>query len=163
MSSCKVNIYGEIHSDRDEVQRIYSEIDKFKPDVLLHELLYEDICLSRDVIKDRLTDCKIGSLCDPRFNKDIYEYGYTNNIPLIGIDKENTNGSIKEKFLSREEHMLLSIESYMKKYSRIAVVVGDTHIRTKRSIALGESSIIYRTLHHNPNIKFIRSSNVELI
>lgn len=162
MSGCKVNIYGEIHSDRNEVNRIYNEINKFNPDVLLHELLYEDVCLTREAIKKRISDCRIGNLCDPRFNRDVYEYGYDNNIPIIGIDKENAEGSVNEKFRVRERHMLEKIEEAMKKYKRIAVVVGDTHIRTKRSATLGAPSVIYTELRYNPNIKFIRSSHVEL-
>lgn len=114
----KIIIFGEDHRDISEVKEISEKIKKIKPDYILHELLYNDICLNKKEIKNRLNNCKEGNYCDPRLNKDIYELGYEENIPLIGIDLDLKNLqklSIRKQFEKREKNMVKKINQYKNK------------------------------------------------
>lgn len=146
----KLYFFGEDHSKLKEIAKIDAKIVKLKPDYLLHELLYADMALTKEVIEQRLLHCKEGGLCDPRLNKDIYELGLANNIKLVGIDLD-VNGlthlPLAEQFKRRERHMVKMIEKYRLK-GTVCVVVGDAHLRTERSIELGEPSLIPQIFGH---------------
>lgn len=131
-------IYGENHNSQKEIRKINNRIQLRKPDFILHELLYEDEVLNKKQALNRLANCKKGSLCDPRLNKDLYQLAFDLEIPVIGIDLEvDTNLSLKDKFKLRETHMIKMINKYHKK-GNIIVVVGDTHLRTIKTKILGE-------------------------
>lgn len=152
-------IYGENHSNQKEIRKINNQIRLRKPDFILHELLYEDKVLTKAQVLNRLANCKEGSLCDPRLNKDLYQLAFDLEIPMIGIDLEvDTNLSLKDKFKLRETHMVKMINKYNKK-GDILVVVGDTHLRTIKTKTLGEP------LLHNAfkdKAKIIRSKFPEI-
>lgn len=122
-------IFGENHTKPKEIKHINNLIQKLKPDYVLHELLYNDVCKNKDIAKQRLQNCKNGELCDPRLNKDLYKLCYKTNIPFIGIDRK-PSGTFEE----REKVMINIIKKYIKKGKKkngiIVVVVGDTHLRT---------------------------------
>lgn len=86
----KLYFFGEDHSKLKEIAKIDAKIVRLKPDYLLHELLYADLALTKEVIEQRLHHCKEGGICDPRLNKDIYELGLTHDIKLVGIDHDRS-------------------------------------------------------------------------
>jgi hypothetical protein len=142
----KLYILGEDHNSLKEIARINERIKAIKPDYLLHELLYTDLCLTREEIKQRLDACSEGGICDPRLNKDIYELGYAENIPLVGIDLDLSGSArmtLRKQFELREKQMVKMIEQYRTK-GTVVVVVGDAHLRTQSTTELGQSSPIPR-------------------
>lgn len=151
-------ILGENHGNTEEWKSYQDLIKQFKPEFLLHELLYSDVALDKSTILDRLSKCNKEHLCET-FNKHIYQFAYDNDIKLIGIDLENIPNSNtlsdKEKFEVREKHMLDMIEKYDNK--RIVVIVGDTHLRNRISNQLGNVSPIYGYYKNNPNALILRS------
>lgn len=141
----RIIIFGENHGNDKERLYYYDIIKQFKPEYLLHELLYEDISLTSSVIQDRLNKCDKENLCDSRYNKDIYEFGLKSNIKLVGIDINDIPNakqlSTRDKFKIREAHMIKIIDRYSG--SKICVVVGDTHLRKIETKELGSVSPIY--------------------
>lgn len=149
-------VFGEIHNNTASVKNINNEIRKIKPDFILHELLYDDKCLTQIEVSNRLNNCSIGGKCDPRINKDIYQLGYDLKAKLIGIDLDIAYPKrlkIGEQFRRRESHMLRLIEQYCLEDSdlKIVIVVGDTHLRSKVSKDLGSSSVLSRFFSNNKN------------
>lgn len=124
-----IYIFGERHYDVNNRNKIRKQIEAIMPEYLLHELLYEDICLTKEEIKSRLKNCKSGELCDPRLNDDLYRLGLLLDLKLVGIDIEviGNSLSIEEKHKIRETHMVSTIKKYEDK--EIVVVVGDDHLR----------------------------------
>lgn len=132
----KIIIYGENHTKRDEVNRIRKAIVEFKPDVILHELYWEE---------------------EEYFSKHLP------NTLLLPLENEvvSDNNSMEEKFSEREQSMLENLEEVTDKYNRIAVVVGDTHLRTVETKELGKVSPINYWASLN-DAKIIRSSYPEI-
>lgn len=152
-------IYGENHNNRKEINKINKQLLLQKPDFILHELLYEDRVLNKKQALNRLNNCKEGSLCDPRLNKDLYQLAFDSEIPIIGIDLEvDNNLFLKDKFKLRETHMIKMINKYYKK-GNIIVVVGDTHLRTIKTKILGEP-LLHNTFKNKA--KIIRSKFPEI-
>lgn len=153
-------IYGENHSDKKEIRKINKQIRLRKPDFILHELLYEDRVLNKKQALNRLNNCKEGSVCDPRLNKDLYQLAFDLEIPIIGIDLKikNNNLSLKDKFKLREHHMMEMIYKYHRK-GNIIVIVGDTHLRTIKTKILGEP-FLHNIFKNKAEI--IRSSSPEI-
>lgn len=140
----RLHIFGEDHNSLAEIARIELRIKEIRPEYLLHELLHQDICLSRDEIKSRLADCEEGNLCDPRLNKDIYQLGHYLNMKLVGIDLDmegKERMTLRNQFEKRENHMVSLIEKYRLK-GTVVVVVGDAHLRTEPSQQLGRPSFL---------------------
>jgi hypothetical protein len=162
-SQNKIYIFGESHYNKKSKNLINDKIKQLKPDFLLHELLYEDRAITKKEIKNRLDNSGINKICDPRLNKDIYELGYKYDIPLIGIDLGNLQDdlSLKEKFKIREKNMVNIIHEF---YNRglIMVVVGDTHLRTKKTKELGDISLIQKEFKNDTKVEIIRSGEGEI-
>lgn len=157
-----VVIFGENHTSHTDVEGINYSIRKMEPVVIAHELLYNDDVTGQAAIKDRLRYCRRGDLCDPNLNQDIYQLGYDLDVRLVGIDTHVGNGSKLQKMRLREEHMLVKIQALMEHYpdGRIAVVVGDTHLRGMTK-AMGTESIL-QTLKGNKRVSIKRSPNAEV-
>ena len=64
---------------------------------------------------------------------------------------------LKEQFKNREEAMAKNIEVALKKYKKIVIVVGDTHLRTIDTPELGPKSPFY-----NRDYTIIRSKYKEI-
>lgn len=115
-SKSEIIVFGENHFKFDEVSRIRQAIVDFNPDVIAHELFWEE----ESYFKQRLSDTKV-----------------------VPLEKEvGTFVDMKSQFKSRERSMISHLNRYHKKYSRIAVVVGDTHLRTIETEELGKKSPI---------------------
>lgn len=127
---------------------IQQAIREIGPTLLMHELLYEDVCMKKHEIEQRLRMRRNGGLCDPRINQDIYELGLEMDLKLVGIDSNDPTIYRKPpnvQFSIREAHMLRVIKKYVDvdyyaKPTAIVIVVGDTHLREKFSKELGNGS-----------------------
>lgn len=141
----KLIIFGENHNVKKEIRYINNFIKKLKPNIILHELAYDDIVLDTATARNRIKNCKINDKCDPRLNKDVYKLAYQLKVPLIGIDKTVQHLlPLHKKFEIRENHMIKMIKKYQN-YGRIVIVViGDTHLRTIKTKELGNESKIYK-------------------
>lgn len=137
-----IYVFGEAHNNPENVAYINAKIREIKPTVILHELLYSDQALTADVIKQRLRQCKVGGVCDPRLNKDIYELGLEIGTALIGIDTVVRDTDLKRQFKKRETYMLEQIRKYLGSTHNVVVVVGDIHLREQSSLMLGEPSVL---------------------
>lgn len=85
-SKIRILILGESHYNYKEISEYNKIIKKFNPDFYLHELVYENICLNKPTLYDRIKNVDKENLCDSEINLDIYKFAYHNNYKLIGID-----------------------------------------------------------------------------
>jgi len=132
----KIVLYGENHSDSDEVESIRERVIKLNPDVILHELYWEDKEFYNSVLPD------------------------TEVIPLE--DEVENNDDLISQFKKREASMIDHLDSVINKdYDTIAVVVGDTHLRTISTDELGNASPLVKWAKDN-NAKIMRSSHKEI-
>ncbi len=126
-------IFGEQHFNQKSKQYIHHSITQIKPHIIAHELLYEDICMTKQDIINRLSQSDINKTCDPRLNLDVYQLGLQIDAKLIGIDldKDFTHLSLEEAFLIREQHMLKKIKEIdsFQENKKIVVVIGEDHLR----------------------------------
>lgn len=147
-----MRIYGENHFKKESVEFIRNEIIKHKPEVLIHELVFDANLSVTDVIEE-LKNCNGKGYCDRRFNKDIFELCAELRIPLLGCDLsekelESLKGSrpeeVRKRFKLREERMVKMFLKYQG--DRVICVVGDTHLRQGVSTVLGLPSPIVRAV-----------------
>jgi hypothetical protein len=148
-------ILGEIHTSRQSQRAVKKAIEQYRPTALLHELLYDDICLTPAEIRQRLNTCRPGGLCDPRLNRDIYELGLKLQIPLVGIDLPE-RGTFRE----RESLMANQITKWLTRH-RVAVVVGDTHLRDGPIPRVPHRSLIRDRFDNDPRV-IIRRAPTQL-
>lgn len=143
----QIFVFGEIHNEKKSVEMIQQAIRELKPSILLHELLYEDVCNRKEEIEQRLRTRRNGGLCDPRLNQDVYELGKELNMKLVGIDTNDPTiyrKPMNVQFALREAYMLRCIKKYTEMDfqvpTAIVIVVSDTHLREKFSKQLGVPS-----------------------
>lgn len=129
-------IYGENHTKPDEVERIRKDIVMLNPEVILHELYWEDEEFYRKI----LPDVKVLPLEDEVDHSDL---------PMA------------ELFSIRERSMLEHLNDAVEKFDRIAVVIGDTHLRTIETKELGSQSPIVTWAQEN-DAKIVRSNYKEI-
>ncbi len=147
-------IFGESHGNEKECIEIQNQIRKINPDILLLELLYEDEVWNKEEALNRIKNCEIGGVCDPRLNLDLYQLAAELNIPCIGIDLDDDKIeglSTKEQFKMREKHMVEMIKGYMVS-GNVVVVLGDTHLRTINTDELGSASLIQKEFRNKAKI-----------
>lgn len=156
-------IFGESHFQQENVDYINQSILDYKPDVILHELLDNQMynkSIAEKLIKDNKIENDSGS-----YIKDILEVIITLNCKAYGIDRRDDE-TAKSKvglalsFQRREEAMVNNIIKY--KSGRTAVVVGDTHLRIEDVKELGGSSPIYKKYKNDSNVIIVRSKNREV-
>jgi len=129
-------IFGENHTKPDEVDRIRKEIVVFNPEVILHELYWED----EEFYKKVLPDVDVLPLED---------------------EVEKTDLPISELFSIRERSMIEHLNNANDKYVRIAIVIGDTHLRTIDTKELGSKSPIVTWAKEN-DARIVRSNYREI-
>lgn len=158
-----VYVFGAIHHAKAYGAAIEKDIRKIEPDIILHELLYEDICRSKADIQNRLTLCRHRAKCDPRINKDVYQLGLDLDAILIGIDSDNPRLHRMQQHMQyrmREQHMLSAIKEHVEKdYARptkIIIVVNDIHLRTKRFDKVPFASSLHEYFKGRDNVKVKR-------
>lgn len=110
-----INVYGESHFHKDEVDTIRDKIIKDKPNIILLENI-EDKKLYEEKIKDVII-----KRLEPIFkNKEL---------------------SLLNQFILREDRMIKSITSILNNIYTdviICIQVGDTHLRTIKTKELGD-------------------------
>lgn len=132
----KIFLYGENHTVSDEVENIREKIIKLNPDVIVHELYWED--------------------------KEFYNKVLPNTEVIPLEDEVENNNDLISQFKKREESMIDHLNSVIEKeYNVIAVVVGDTHLRTIKTKELGDVSPLVKWATDN-NAQIIRSSHKEI-
>lgn len=132
----KVVIYGENHTVFDEVEKIRNLIVKQSPDVILHELYWEDEEFYNSVLPN------------------------TEVLPLEDEVRNDCN-SLKDQFFTRENSMIDHLNNAIENYDNLAVVIGDTHLRTQKTDELGEASPIQQWANKH-QAKIIRSEHREI-
>jgi len=131
-----VYVFGENHSNADEVNRIRQQVLKLKPDYVIHELDWED--------------------------KDFYK---KHGMKVLPLEPSNVEGrklpkDLKEQFKIREKEMIKTIKK-IKPGEKVVIVIGDTHLRTIQTPELGPASPLGPVLK-SLNAKISRSKNKEI-
>lgn len=134
-------VYGESHFSEGEVDRIRNAVVAHNPHVVIHELMYED----EEFYKKALPNAKLVELESEAYSR---------------------SASTAERFAIRERVMIANITKIRKlysagKYGRIAMVVGDTHLRTITTKELGPPTL-YNFLSSLPNMTIYRSPHREI-
>lgn len=110
-----INVYGESHFHKDEVESIRDKIIKDKPNIILLENI-EDKKLYEEKIKDVII-----KRLEPVFkNKEL---------------------SLLNQFILREDRMIKNISTLLNNIDNdviICIQVGDTHLRTIKTKELGD-------------------------
>ena len=138
----KVIVYGEAHFHRDEVDRIRNDIIKLKPDIIIHELPEDHKFYKIHLPSTRFYQLERG------LDQNIYKY---------------FKGDYKKQFEIREKNMLRNIDFVLSDGlvkmppKVVAIVVGDTHLRTIDTPELGPKSPFY-----NRDYTIIRSKYKEI-
>jgi len=141
MKKYKMIIIGEIHS-REMINYYDSLLSKIRPEYFIAEMAYEDVCMTKEELKDRIDNASDGTLaspCDYWLNFWLYELAYKHNVKLIGCDinvkvpkshwgKLSEGINIENTFKIREKHMLDIIKQYDSK--KCIVQLGDAHLRS---------------------------------
>jgi hypothetical protein len=130
--------YGESHFNRKEVDWIRRQVIKEKPDIIIHELDYED----RDFYKKHLP-----------------------GVEVVALEPKNVVGrkypkDLKQQFKIRENEMIDVLKKYINSPKKIIIVTGDTHLRNNNK-EIGPN-ILTQFLKKN-NVKIIRSRDKEII
>ena len=135
-SQKKVKVWGENHSKHNEVDRIRKEVISFKPDFIIHELDWED----KKFYEDKIPGVKV--------------------LPLEPSNKNRKlPRNIQKAFEIREKEMVKILSDLPS--GRIAVVVGDTHLRTIPTKELGSKSPLLDILKKYKS-EIIRSNHKEI-
>lgn len=164
-------LYGEMHTraERDRIERAIRKehaLDPFK--YLLTEeagpyRYYQPIAI-RQAIKGTMF-----SISDRSFN-----LGLELGIPVIGIDDWNDATYAQDKkgprgvyldcrnsFRIRERKMVSVTNEFLPK-GRVALIVGDSHLRQQRNLVMGETSPLYTTFANRADVTIIRSNHGEV-
>jgi hypothetical protein len=131
-------VYGESHFAEGEVDAIRERVNNLQPHIILHELSDEE----RAYYKKSLPEAKL--------------------LPLETV-KINKKDSLAKQFKYREDSMIANIKKIYDsgKYGKIAVVVGDTHLRTIATKELGVPTLT-KYLTSLDNVSIFRSPNREI-
>ena len=167
----KVYIFGEMHTkeDRDRVEKgIISIFRKETIKYLLTEEAGPFTAMTSSTAYQHIKD-KVYSISDRS-----YKLGIHLGIPVIGIDnwepktyrkdkkdKDGVYTNCKESFKIREERMV----EVIKKYGDLGpcvVIVGDSHLRKKYNLVMGDVSPIQLAFADDPNVFISRSPISEL-
>lgn len=133
-------LLGEVHNNPKQRAEVVAAIREFRPDILVHELAYEDEVYSQTEIAQRLADSGPRKLCDPSLNLDVYQLARELNIGLVGCDIDKLKGPTAETFPKRERRMASTLDRVLGKFRRVAMVVGDAHMRESAVFDLGGAS-----------------------
>lgn len=167
----KMDIFGETHTlaQRKRIESIIKKFHKINPyDYLLMEGAGDQVLLTKQSKEHALKEEKwsIG----PR---DI-EFGLELDLPIIGIDVWDKKAFSVDKYTEegyaldltysfgiRERRMCSVISEYLRK-GRIAMIVGDTHLRTVKTKELGPASPIWERYKNDKDVVIHRSPIKEI-
>lgn len=164
-------LYGEMHTRaaRDRIERLIREAHKETP---FKYLLSEEAGPYRYMSKLALEQAikrQMYSISDRSFKLGI-ELG----IPVIGIDNWEDSTYAQDKkwpdgrymdcrhsFNVREHQMVRVVREFAPK-GRIALIVGDSHLREKRNLVMGPPSPLYTTFITAPGFTILRAKDGEV-
>jgi hypothetical protein len=166
-----VDIYGEMHTDKDRNRinkLILSRHAKRRYRFLLLEEL--GIHVYRNEVEKKMAISQKMYSIGPRG----LELAIELQIPAIGIDlwgkrnysknRYDENGNYIDavhSFLVREKRMVNVISHYKKK-GDVAVIVGDSHLRTVKTPELGDGSLIQRRFGSDRDVNIYRAPEGEI-
>lgn len=164
--SYKMIIFGEMHKDSDSIKRINKIISEYKPNYLLHEMVNPGDIISPKEAKRKLTEKDTVNKLGVDIT-DLYRLAIYNKLTLVGIDEDydlvNKTNNVKKQFILREHKMLEHINQfYALDNIKIAVVVGDTHLRFLPTKELGEKSPIVSQYVNDDMVLIVRAKNREI-
>lgn len=167
----QVDFFGEEHtnSERSRVEWLIIDHHRKTPyDFLLCEELGPHVWLTPAEIKKAI-EREMYSI-SPRGLELALKLG----IPAIGIDRwdsaafkhdiKDKNGmaiDFRQSFLLRETKMVNTVKKYRPK-GRLAVMLGDTHLRTVKTKELGDESLIWLTYRNDKDVTIYRSPKKEI-
>lgn len=164
-------LYGEMHTraNRDRIERLIREAHREAP---FKYLLTEEAGPYRYMSKLALQQAiknQMYSISDRSF-----ELGIELGIPVIGIDnwedatyaldKKGPQGKYldcRHSFRIRERQMVRTLREYAPK-GRVALIVGDSHLRAKRNLVMGEPSPLYTEFHDRDGFTILRAPRGEV-
>lgn len=163
-------LYGEMHTraDRDRIEKAIRIAHKETPfKYLLTEEAGPYRYLSKLALEQAIKN-QMYSISDRSFKLGI-ELG----IPVIGIDNWEDQTYARDKkrpdgryldcrysFNIREHQMVRTLREYAPK-GRVALIVGDSHLRSERNLVMGQPSPLYTQFAHAPGFEIIRAPKGE--
>ena len=167
----QVDFFGEEHTpdERSRVEWMIIDAHRKTPyDYLLCEELGPHAWLTPKEIKQAIKD-QMWSI-SPRGLELALKLG----IPAVGIDCwddatfahdiKDKNGmaiDFRHSFLTRETKMVKTVQRYRKK-GRLAVMLGDSHLRTIKTKELGDASLVWLTFRHDKDVTIYSSPKKEI-
>lgn len=154
----KVIILGEMHT-----------IEYVEPEDKLVGMLVEMglcDCLLLENAYDLVLDTpeKIQKAIDDDYymvSPDLYELALKYDLPVYGIDAPETlykrRLTMRKQFEIREGIMVKTIEEH-RKDKNCVVIVGDTHLRSRRTNQLGPPSPLHTKYIYDPNVYIVRAN-----
>lgn len=164
-SMYKMLIFGEIHKDNNGIKKINKIIEKFHPNYILHEMIPPGTIISPLEAKEKLLNKDYLNHLQVEI-QDILELSVKLQVPLVGIDADEfelkeAGKNIQNQFLIRENRMLKHIDQYFAlPKMKIAVVIGDTHLRFFATKELGYQSPITKTYQYDNDTLIIRADEI---
>ena len=165
ISFYKMLILGEMHQDAHGIKVQNKLIEKFKPNYILHEMVPPGDIIDPKEARRKLNDKDVMNHLQIDYS-DILVLGAKLNCTLVGIDAlqssmKNTN-DIKTLFVIRESKMIQHIDQFYALPSvRIAVVVGDTHLRYFKTNEIGFESPIIKKYINDEDTLIIRAAEIK--
>ncbi len=118
-------ILGENHynSSRDNINNI---IRYLKPDIVLHELLYDDVISTTAQATNTVKHCGDNNKCEIGLNNDIYELATQFPCKWYGVDFPHQS-NVENIHALRERHFFNEIER-LGRADKVIVVLGSDHV-----------------------------------
>lgn len=164
--SHKMIIFGEMHKDAERIKETNKIISEYRPNYLLHEMVDPGDIVSPVEAKRRITSNNVVNKIGVNII-DLYKLAQYNKITLVGIDVDydlvNKTNDTRKQFALREHKMLEHINQfYALDGIKIAVVVGDTHLRFLPTKELGDKSPIVEQYLDDDMVLILRTKNREI-
>lgn len=165
LSMYKMIVFGENHQNPIMIKHMNKSIETFRPNYILHELAIPEDIVSPKEARRRLNDKNVKNHLDIDIT-DIYTLGAKLNATIIGIDAAkyliDQKHDVLSQFVTREAKMMQHIEQFFALPNvKIAVIVGDTHLRYFETEELGYPSPIFKKYVNNDDVLIIRLSEIE--
>lgn len=163
LSGYQVIVVGECHGNEDDEDLVRALITTVNLDYVLVEAL-ADLVLGSDTDKRLQNNVPVDQLYYMDLTKRWIKLSMEFKTPFIGIEYTEMNDelSLKDSFEERERHFLKMIDRYRTDTNRIIVVVGDTHLRTIKTLQLGPVSPLYVRYNGRTDSVVIRSEYGEI-
>jgi hypothetical protein len=163
-------LYGEMHTrdDRDRIERLIRQAHREAP---FKYLLTEEAGPYRYLSKLALQQAIKGQMYS--ISDRSFKLGIELGIPVIGIDNWDDKTYERDRkwpdgryldcrysFNIREHQMVRTLNEYAPK-GRVALIVGDSHLRSQRNLVMGTASPLYTQFVDKSGFEIIRAPKGE--